>query len=79
MALGKTTLLDVPMLLGDLLRERAIGEAFTEWRDIRQKKTGAAMVVHSRIPKSVSMTGCLDPAFHRFRHTLHIWFPEESV
>src|SRR4051794_5134698 len=38
---GKTTLLDIPVVFGDLLRERSLGSAFTERRDGRAPRAAA--------------------------------------
>jgi len=38
---GKTTLLDIPVLFGDLLRERTISAAFTEPRNGRAPRAAA--------------------------------------
>ena len=60
---GKTTLLDVPMLFGDLLRERSISTG-PRWSSAAKSR-------------AVSTKGCVDPAFQRVRDVLREWFPAE--
>jgi len=46
---------------------------------IRKNRAGAPDAVYSRIARTVSTHGCVDPAFHRIRETLREWFPAEGA
>ena len=46
---------------------------------IRANRAGPPMVVYSQIARAVSTAGCVDPAFHRLRDTLRMWFPVEQA
>jgi hypothetical protein len=46
---------------------------------IRTNRAGPPVVVYSQIATAVSTAGCVDPAFHRVRDALRVWFPAEGA
>jgi hypothetical protein len=46
---------------------------------IRTNRAGPPAVVYSRIAKTVTTAGCVDPAFLRIRDVLRAWFPAEDA
>lgn len=46
---------------------------------IRTNRAGAPVAVYSKIASVVSTAGCVDPAFHRIRDALCVWFPAERT
>lgn len=60
----KSTLLDVPVLIGDVLRRQGIVGAFLACQGTE------------KLADAMSAKNCQDPAFKRLREQLRVWFPE---
>jgi predicted ATP-binding protein involved in virulence len=67
---GKSILLDVPVLIGDMLRRQALD------RLRRRHKIRLFNANFGRLALAMSVKTCRDPTFNQLREQLRIWFSE---
>lgn len=69
-AAGKSTLLDGPVLIGDMPRRQALGQLR------RRHKVRVFNADFGKLARAMSVKNCQDPAFNQLREQLRLWFPE---
>jgi recombinational DNA repair ATPase RecF len=67
---GKSILLDVPVLIGDMLRRQALDQLR------RRHKVRVLNADFGKLARAMSVKNCQDPTFNQLREHLRVWFPE---
>jgi predicted ATP-binding protein involved in virulence len=67
---GKSLLLDVSVMVGDMFRRQALDQLR------RRNKVRVFNADFGKLARAMSLKNCQNPPFNQLREQLRVWFPE---